>query len=130
MTVKSVIDLSIEVTDASDTQGQPGTVSWTITNTGTGGETENANNVYVVVELPVGTIPQDMATVPNGWSCQIQENPINKVTCHGNLAGGGSAELHGQHLRDRRPRRRPTATSTRTTRSSSTTTASTTRRTG
>ena len=34
---------------------------------------------------PVGTIPQNMSTVPSGWTCQIEENPINKVTCHGDL---------------------------------------------
>ena len=60
-------------------------MAFTATNTGDrGGQT----NVYLVVEMPVGVIPQNMGTVPHGWTCQIEENPINKVTCHGDLAGG------------------------------------------
>ncbi len=88
VTVKSVIDLTTTVS-ATGSQGNPGTVTFTATNTG-GSETQTARNVYLVVEMPVGVIPQNMSTVPPGWSCQIQENPINKVTCHGDLAGGAT----------------------------------------
>ncbi|RYC11453.1 CARDB domain-containing protein [Nocardioides zhouii] len=83
LNVKAVsqVDLTVDITDVDGTQGNPGSVTWKALATG-----DDASNVYVVVELPVGVIPQNMTTVPTGWTCQIQQNPINKVTCHGDLA--------------------------------------------
>ena len=89
MTVKSLIDLQTTVT-SSGSQGNPGNVAFTATNAGTSA----ATNVKLVVEMPVGVIPQNLGTIPAGWSCQIEENPINKVTCHGDLAGGATASFN------------------------------------
>jgi uncharacterized repeat protein (TIGR01451 family) len=82
LNVKAVsqVDLTVDITDVDGSQGNPGSVTWKALATG-----DDASNVYVVVELPVGVIPQNMTKVPTGWTCQIEQNPINKVTCHGNL---------------------------------------------
>lgn len=82
LNVKAVSQVNLKVTlDApTGTQGNPGTVAWKAIATG-----DSAQNVYVVVNMPVGVIPQNMTKTPAGWTCQIEENPINKVTCHGDL---------------------------------------------
>lgn len=79
--VVSQVDLTVDLTSKTGTQGNAGTVEWTAKAAG-----DDAQDVYVVVQLPVGVIPQNMTSVPAGWTCQIEENPINKVTCHGDLA--------------------------------------------
>jgi uncharacterized repeat protein (TIGR01451 family) len=81
--VKSLVDLQTSVS-STGSQGGAGSVEFHAKNTGT----SPATNVTLVVNMPVGVIPQNMGTVPAGWTCQIEENPINKVTCHGDLAGG------------------------------------------
>jgi uncharacterized repeat protein (TIGR01451 family) len=87
--VVSQVDLTVAITGVTGTQGNPGSVSFDAKATGNAG----ASNVYVEVELPVGVIPQNMSTVHPGWSCQIEENPINKVTCHGDLDPGETASF-------------------------------------
>ncbi len=88
VTVKSQIDLQTTVT-STGSQGNPGNVAFTATNSGSSA----ATNVKLVVEMPVGVIPQNLGTIPAGWSCQIEENPINKVTCHGDLAAGATVNF-------------------------------------
>jgi uncharacterized repeat protein (TIGR01451 family) len=83
VTVKSLIDLKTTVS-STGSQGAAGNVEFHAINSGT----SKATGVTLVVEMPVGVIPQNLGTVPSGWSCQIEENPINKVTCHGDLDGG------------------------------------------
>jgi uncharacterized repeat protein (TIGR01451 family) len=89
VTVKSLIDLATTVS-STGSQGNPGNVAFTATNNGTSA----ATNVKLVVEMPVGVIPQNLGTIPAGWTCQIEENPINKVTCHGDLAGGATVNFN------------------------------------
>jgi len=45
--------------------------------------------VTVVANLPVGTIPLDVDS-PDGWNCQIEENPINRVICTGSMTAGAN----------------------------------------
>lgn len=81
---KSLIDLKFQSLSATGTKGNPGNVTWTLTN----GGSVAATNVYVVINMPIGAIPQQMSQVPNGWTCQVEADPINKVTCHGDMAPG------------------------------------------
>lgn len=87
--VLSKVDLSVEITDVQGGQGSPGTVSFDVKAAGDAG----AQGVYAEIELPVGVIPQDLSQVHEGWTCQIEENPINKVTCHGDLDPGETASF-------------------------------------
>lgn len=87
--VVSQVDLTVDITSVSGSQGSAGSVSFDAKATGNAA----ASDVYVEVELPVGVIPQDMSAVHEGWSCQIEENPINKVTCHGDLDPGETASF-------------------------------------
>jgi uncharacterized repeat protein (TIGR01451 family) len=91
LNVKAVsqVNLTVNFTAKTGNQGEAGTVEWDAIALG-----DDAQNVYVVVELPVGTIPQNMTSVPAGWTCQIEENPINKVTCHGDLVGDAAPAAH------------------------------------
>lgn len=86
---KSLIDLTFDSLSSSGSKGSDGTVTWTLHNTGTA----DAKNVTVVVNMAVGSIPQQMSSLPDGWSCQIEADPINKVTCHGDLAAGATADF-------------------------------------
>ena len=89
VTVKSQVDLTIDITGVSGTQGNAGSVEFSVKASGAAG----ASGVYAEIELPVGVIPQNMSLVHAGWSCQIEENPINKVTCHGDLDPGEEAKF-------------------------------------
>jgi uncharacterized repeat protein (TIGR01451 family) len=80
--VKAVVDLQLASLTCSGSQGSEGTCTWDVKNTGSDAVTD----VVFEVSLPQGVIPLDLTT-PAGWSCQVESNPINKVTCHGNLAG-------------------------------------------
>lgn len=84
--VMSQVNLTVSDITTSGSQGSEGDVRWTVSKSGS----VAANNFVVVIELPVGVIPLDMNSVPSGWTCQIEENPINKVTCVGSMAAGGS----------------------------------------
>jgi len=82
--VMSQVNLSISDLTTSGSQGNEGDVRWTVSKAGN----VAANNFVVVIELPVGVIPLDLNSVPSGWTCQIEENPINKVTCVGSMTAG------------------------------------------
>jgi uncharacterized repeat protein (TIGR01451 family) len=88
VTVKSKIDLDPSVS-VSGGQGSEGSVSFSVENKGT----SLAEDAVLVVEMPVGVIPQNLGTVADGWSCSTSENPINQVRCHGDLAGGAPASF-------------------------------------
>jgi uncharacterized repeat protein (TIGR01451 family) len=87
--VVSQVDLTIDITSVQGGQGSAGSVEFSVKAAGAAGATE----VYAEIELPVGVIPQDVSLVHPGWSCQIEENPINKVTCHGDLDPGEEAKF-------------------------------------
>jgi uncharacterized repeat protein (TIGR01451 family) len=87
--VKAVVDLQITDLKGTGSQGSDdGHWTWTVKNTGS----DAATDILFEVTLPQGVIPLDL-TVPSGWECQVESNPINKVTCQGNLAGGGSSNF-------------------------------------
>lgn len=83
---KSLIDLTFDSLSSSGSKGSTGSVDWTLHNTGTA----DAKDVYVVVNMAIGSIPQQMSTLPTGWTCQVEADPINKVTCHGDMAAGAT----------------------------------------
>ncbi|MBK5305974.1 MAG: DUF11 domain-containing protein [Frankiaceae bacterium] len=84
--VKAMVDLEITNLSGTGTQGNEGSWTWTVTNN----ESDTATDVLVEVSLPIGVIPLDV-TVPTGWSCQTESNPINKVTCTGTQATGAGS---------------------------------------
>lgn len=81
--VVSQVDLKISAS-ASGAKGSEGSMTFTVTKAGAG----EAHNFLAVAEMPIGTIPLAMESVPAGWTCQIEENPINKVTCQGTMLSG------------------------------------------
>lgn len=88
-TVNAVVDLLIPSMEGTGSQGDPdGTWKWSVKNDGTDAVTD----ILVEVSLPVGMIPLDMTTIPANWSCQIESNPINKVTCTGTTLAGGATD--------------------------------------
>jgi uncharacterized repeat protein (TIGR01451 family) len=87
--VKAVVDLEITDLNGSGSQGDDdGHWTWTVKNNGADAVTD----VVFEITLPQGVVPLDL-TVPTGWDCQVESNPINKVTCHGNLGGNGSSDF-------------------------------------
>ena len=94
-TVSSPIDLQI-TKDGPTTASQSDVTDYTITVTnfkadGTGA---NAIGVVMVDPLPVGLIPlaTDLGS-GNNWACTIDQNPINKVTCLGDLGPGDKVTI-------------------------------------
>lgn len=85
--VKAHVDLTTTIS-GSGSSGSTGTWNWTAAASGTDG----ATNVTVVANLPVGVIIENI-NAPTGWSCTTAENPVNQVTCVGNLAAGGTASF-------------------------------------
>jgi uncharacterized repeat protein (TIGR01451 family) len=78
VTVKSKVDLTVTVDDASAAQGTEGDWTFQVNKTGS----DPVNNVKVVFNLGVGAILLD-ASAPAGWSCQVFENPVNQAVCVG-----------------------------------------------
>lgn len=81
VTVDPQLNLKLTGLSSTGSQGGNGSVTWNAEASGD----PAVDDVYVVVNVAVGMIPLDMSAVPAGWSCQVEENPINKVTCHGPL---------------------------------------------
>jgi uncharacterized repeat protein (TIGR01451 family) len=91
-TVKTVSQVDLTFQDSmssTGSKGNSGTVTWTLHNTGSAA----ATNVTLVVNMSIGSIPQQMSQLPDNWSCQVEADPINKVTCHGDIAAGGSLDF-------------------------------------
>lgn len=91
-TVKTVSQVDLTFQDSlksTGSKGSAGTVEWTLHNTGSAA----AKDVYLVVNMAIGSIPQQMSQLPDGWTCQVEADPINKVTCHGDIAAGGSLDF-------------------------------------
>jgi hypothetical protein len=90
--VKTVSQVDLTFQDSlksTGSKGSAGTVEWTLHNTGSAA----AKDVYLVVNMAIGSIPQQMSQLPDGWTCQVEADPINKVTCHGDIAAGGSLDF-------------------------------------
>lgn len=81
--VKAVLDLTSSIS-VSGSQGSTGSVDFHAVRAG---GFMTMDDVTIVAELPVGHIPQNVKPA-NSWTCQIEENPINRVICHGPLAAG------------------------------------------
>jgi uncharacterized repeat protein (TIGR01451 family) len=79
--------------DGPKTASQNDTADYTITvtnNTVNGGAT--ANGVVVVDNLPIGLIPLSW-TADGNFQCQIFENPVNQVSCVGDIETGKTATI-------------------------------------
>lgn len=87
--VRAVVDLLIvEQQGTGISQGSEGNWKFSVKNSGP----DPVTDVLVETSLPVGVIPLDVEVVGGGgnaWSCEIEENPINKVTCLGSVLGSG-----------------------------------------
>ena len=79
VTVDPQLNLTLTNLSSTGSQGSEGSVTWTANASGDPAVTD----VYLEVNVAIGMIPLNMTTVPAGWSCQVEEDPINKVTCHG-----------------------------------------------
>lgn len=83
--VKSNIDLSVDMQDASIAQNSSGEWKFTVNKTGAG----TARDVVVEANFSPGGFVVNVGTVPAGWSCRASENDINKVTCIGDVTSSG-----------------------------------------
>ncbi len=88
-------------------------VDLSVTNTGCGGSgtecdwqfsvknngPDAVTGVVVETSLPVGVIPLNVQVgTPANWSCQIEENPINKITCTGTRMTNGETANFTAHV--------------------------------
>jgi uncharacterized repeat protein (TIGR01451 family) len=86
--VKSNIDLTLDVQDATIAQNSDGEWKFTVNKTGSG----VARDVVVEVNFSPGGFvvnAQQPAATPAGWSCRTSENDINKVVCIGDVTSSG-----------------------------------------
>jgi uncharacterized repeat protein (TIGR01451 family) len=84
--VQSEINLSL-TKDGPGTASQNDTTTYTITvkNNKVWGDGQTAYNTTIVDPLPTGLIPLNVQADPGNFQCQIEENPVNTVTCTGDL---------------------------------------------
>jgi len=98
-TVTSKVDLTATINLGSLSSGSEGDMTFQVSAAFGSGATDAADaprSFVVVAELPVGVIPLNVAP-PSGWTCQVEQNPVNKVTCVGDLTTGttsASFEVH------------------------------------
>ncbi len=93
-TVLANVDLSVTNTGC----GGSGTeCDWMFTVTNNGPDA--VTGVVVETSLPVGVIPLNVQVgTPANWSCQIEENPINKITCTGTRMTNGETANFTAHV--------------------------------
>lgn len=84
--VQSEINLSL-TKDGPGSASQNETTTYTIkvTNNKVWGNGQTAFNTTIVDPLPTGLIPLNVEADPGNFQCQIGENPVNIVTCTGDL---------------------------------------------
>jgi uncharacterized repeat protein (TIGR01451 family) len=97
VTVKSKVDLTSTIDLGSPGSGTETQMTFKVkaAYAAGAGQFDAPTNFVVVAELPVGVIPLDVE-VPANWICQIEQNPVNKVTCTGRLdftSAGGDTEV-------------------------------------
>ncbi len=86
-TVESQVNLTIDKSGPTGaSQNETTKYEITVSNTKVWGDGRTAFGVKVVDPLPVGLIPIGSVETEGNFSCQISENPINTVTCVGDLA--------------------------------------------
>jgi uncharacterized repeat protein (TIGR01451 family) len=84
--VSSPINLSLtKEGPGSVTQNDTTTYTITVTNNKIGPTGATAFGVKIVDPLPIGLIPLNVVADPGNFACQIQENPVNFITCIGDL---------------------------------------------
>jgi uncharacterized repeat protein (TIGR01451 family) len=66
----------------------------TVTNNTIWGGGSTVTGVKIVDPLPTGLIPLNSVTATGNFVCQVEENPVNKVTCTGDLQAGANTEIH------------------------------------
>jgi uncharacterized repeat protein (TIGR01451 family)/fimbrial isopeptide formation D2 family protein len=92
-TVSPAIDLVLDKQGpGSATQNQTTTYTITVTNTQVG-DGALAQGVVIVDPLPVGLIPLNVEADPGNFACSLTENPVNSVTCVGDLNPGDTVTI-------------------------------------
>ena len=92
-TVSPAIDLVLDKQGpGSASQNQTTTYTITVTNTQVG-DGALAQNVVIVDPLPVGLIPLNVEADPGNFTCSLTENPVNSVTCVGDLNPGDTVTI-------------------------------------
>jgi uncharacterized repeat protein (TIGR01451 family) len=92
-TIKPPLDLALEKQGpGSATANENTTYTITVHNVTTVGAGATAHNIVVVDPLPTGLIPLNAAATGD-FHCDLQENPVNKVTCTGDLQAGTDATI-------------------------------------
>ncbi len=89
--VTAIVDLTASM--GSGSAGSASEGDWTFTVANADGD---ASGVKVVANFSAGTIQLNTAA-PAGWSCQVTENPVNQVTCVGNLTTGNESASFTVH---------------------------------
>ena len=84
LNVKAVsqVDLTVDLTTKTGTPGQPGHGR---RGTATGGRSTTRRTSTSWSSSRSARSRRTCPPCRRGWTCQIEENPINKVTCHGDL---------------------------------------------
>lgn len=86
VTVKSKVDLTTTIDSSGLSSGQEDDMTFGVKATYTAGaDFDKPRNFVVVAELPIGVIPLNVSASIAGWTCQVEQNPVNKVTCTGSL---------------------------------------------
>lgn len=84
-TVTPPINLTLDKQGpGSATQNDTTTYTITVTNVKVGAGA-TAFGVKIVDPLPIGLIPLEMTAEPGNFTCSLTENPVNSVTCVGDL---------------------------------------------
>lgn len=93
-TVRSKINLTVDK-EGPNTANQNQTAEYkiTVTNNADYGGGAIAFNAKVVDALPVGLIPLSVDADPSNMICQIEENPVNLVTCVGDIEPGAANKV-------------------------------------
>jgi uncharacterized repeat protein (TIGR01451 family) len=92
-TIKPPLDLTIEKQGpGSATANENTTYTITVHNVTKVAPGATATNVVVVDPLPTGLIPLNAEATGN-FHCDLQENPVNKYTCTGDLQAGTDATI-------------------------------------
>jgi len=85
--VESQVNLTIKKEGPSGaSQNETTEYKITVTNNKTWGDGRTVFGVKIVDPLPVGLIPIGSVEAGGNFTCQVEENPVNTVTCVGDLA--------------------------------------------
>jgi uncharacterized repeat protein (TIGR01451 family) len=84
--VQSEVNLSLTKDGpGSASQNENTTYTITVTNNKVWGDGRTATGVVIRDPLPTGLIPLNIEADPGNFACQLEENPVNTVTCVGDL---------------------------------------------